>query len=203
MAPSGEMTPPQKPKFVTPLMRLSASLSKATKRPSSEMDEDWKMPMLPAAGSVWSSLPSDATLTRSVTPVRRSWTKTSPLAFVSPLTRFDAKLWKATKRPPAEIDGVSDELLPSMLSDATLTRSVFGVQPATGFPFEAQRSRTKTSTVPFVSPLTRLVAKLVKATKRPSAEMDGVSDQLLPWLPSDAMPSRAVIRGRRSPTTTP
>jgi hypothetical protein len=40
--------------------------------------------------------PPVATLARSVVPAWRSRTKTSIEAFVSPATRFDAMLWKAT-----------------------------------------------------------------------------------------------------------
>ena len=39
--------------------------------------------------------PSEATLTRSVVPVARSWTKTSHLPFVSPATRF---AWRGRSR---------------------------------------------------------------------------------------------------------
>ena len=141
------MQPDMHDAFVSPAARLEAPLWKATKRPSAEMDgRDGKKEKLLA----W--VPSEATLTRSVTPVRRSWTKTSLVPFVSPLTRLEAELVKATKRPSAEMDGVSEKPSPCEPSDATLTRSVLRVQPARGFPFEVQRSWTKTSSQPFVSP---------------------------------------------------
>ena len=116
------------------------------------------------------SVPSDATLTRSVTPVRRSWTKTSSDSFVSSLTRLEALLWKATMRPSAETARVPKRegptlpkgpLLPSAPSDATLTRSVTPVR----------RSWANTSQRSLLSSGTRFEAKLKKATKRPSAEM--------------------------------
>src|SRR5947208_4418361 len=135
-------------------------------------------------------VPSDATLTRSVTPVSRSWTRTSSALFVSPLTRLEAKLPKATKRPSAEMDGLKEPSLPWVPSDATLTRSVTPVR----------RSCTKTSEPPLVSPLTRLEAKLSKATKRPSAEMDGLKERSLLWVTSDATLTRSVTPLRRSRT---
>src|SRR5439155_1887786 len=113
--------------FESPGTRLEAKLSKATKRPSAEMAAPPEGPL--------PSVPSDATLTRSVTPVRRSWTKTSgqlcaehTQTFVSPGTRLEATLPKATKRPSAEMDPPKDSQLPSVPSDAILTRSVTPVR---------------------------------------------------------------------------
>src|SRR5262249_46660649 len=62
---------------------------------------------------------------------------------------------------------------PCVPSVATLTRSVVGEQPGTATPLEKQRSRTKTSVVPFVSPATKFVWSLPNATKRPSADTAG------------------------------
>src|SRR5262245_57375048 len=98
-------------------------------------------------------------------------------SFVSPVTRLEAALSKATKRPSADMDGAREppplgSELPCVPSEATLARSVLGVHPSTGFPLAIQRSRTKISVWLFVSPATRLDARLSKATKRPSAETD-------------------------------
>ncbi len=60
----------------------------ATVRPSALID-----------GAKLSALPP--ALTISVTPVRRSRTKTSVRPFVSPATRLDAPESNATKRPSA------------------------------------------------------------------------------------------------------
>jgi hypothetical protein len=72
----------------------------------------------------------------------------------SALARFVAKLWNATYRPSALMEGYIDEPLPSLPSVATEMRSSV----------PASRSRTKTSCWAFVSPGTRLVAGLWNAT---------------------------------------
>src|SRR5207249_3504361 len=132
-------------------------------------------------------VPSEATLTRSVTPVRRSWTKTSSALFESPLTRLEAKLSKATKRPSAEMDGAWDPPLPCAPSDATLTRSVTLFRRSwTKMSEQLPGPQTSPSHPPetfvqtFVSSGTRLEATLAKATKRASAEMDRPPRPLLP-----------------------
>src|SRR6188768_2030023 len=88
--------------------------------------------------------------------------------FVSPTTRFVAQLANATYRPSAEIAGDWATLFGSAPPELTLTRVVV----------PRIRSRTKTSSpspgLPeFVSPGTRLLARLVKATKRPVAARTG------------------------------
>src|SRR5437899_12833199 len=55
--------------FVSPATRLLALLPNATKRPSAEMAAPELSPL------AW--VPSDATLTRAVVPVYRSWTEKS------------------------------------------------------------------------------------------------------------------------------
>ena len=76
---------------------LGDSFQKATKRPSAEM-----------AGrreGASACVPSEATLTRSVTPVRRSWTKTTSMSSWRPKQpRGQARLAKATKRESAEME---------------------------------------------------------------------------------------------------
>src|ERR1700741_4379503 len=82
--------------FRSPGTRLVAELEKATKRPSAEIKGEW-LSALPCA-------PPEGTLPLSVLPVWRSWMKTSFNMFVSPGTRFVARLRNATKRPSAEIE---------------------------------------------------------------------------------------------------
>src|SRR5438552_10226937 len=157
--------------LVSPGTRLVASLSKATNRPSLERAGQ-NCSMLAA----FACAPVESTLTRSVIPVIRSLTKTSKAWFVSPTTKSSASLAKATKRPSAETTGLKLRPLPCAPEELTLTRCVFAVHPATDTPFVRQRSRTKTSVWSFVSPGTRLVASLEKATKRPSAETAGAKN---------------------------
>src|SRR5690349_7727074 len=70
--------------IVSPGTRLSAMLVKATYRPSADIEESKLF------ASPWA--PAEDTLTRSVEPVWRSWTKTSVDPFVSPGTRLVASL---------------------------------------------------------------------------------------------------------------
>jgi hypothetical protein len=128
--------------------------------------DDWKTTRRPSALSALLTLvvgrptwpPSLATLTRVVTPVRRSWTKMSSPPLVSSGTRFVAWDMKATTRPSALIAGLmlprkvaSAAWLPSL---ATLTRVVTPVR----------RSWTKMSSAILVSPATRLKAPDCSAT---------------------------------------
>ena len=53
-----------------------------------------------------------------------------------------------------------------------------------------------------MSPATRLVAKLLKATKRPSAEMLGVVLSESPWTPVRPTLMRSVVPATRSRTNT-
>ena len=69
-------------------------------------------------------MPPVPTLTRSVVLVRRSRTNTSGEVLVSPATRFVAELWKATKRPSAEIQASKLRLLPCAPALLTLSRVV-------------------------------------------------------------------------------
>ena len=57
--------------------------------------------------TLFPSTPRELTLTRVVTPLDRSCTKTSVTPFASPATRFVASLSKTTTRPSAEIEGSS------------------------------------------------------------------------------------------------
>src|SRR5205814_757207 len=127
-----------------------------------------------------------------VVETARSWTNTSYAPFVSPATRLLAVLWNATKRPSAERAGPALESFPWVPPEATLTRSVVPVC----------RSCTNTSVAPLVSPATRLVAALWKATKRPAAESAGSLLTLLPWVPSEATLTRSVLPVCRSWTNT-
>src|SRR5438132_1274953 len=82
--------------------------------------------------------------------------------------------------------------LPSTPLEDTLTRSFV----------PARRSRTKTSSTPFVSSATRLGALLQNATTRPSAEMAGPMLSPFPWPPlldtltRSIAPARAALRPR-------
>src|SRR5262245_25495871 len=148
--------------------RLSEKETNATKRPSRLI-----------AGSVPPALawvPSLATLTRVVTPVRRSRTNTSAVPLLSPWTRLDDSDENATKRPSPLMLGPPmrsrTPLAPSpcLPLEETLTRSVV----------PSNRSRTNTSAVRLVSLGTRFSENDENATKRPSALTDGNS---LSWSP--------------------
>src|SRR5439155_233563 len=173
--------------LVSPATRLGEAEQKATKRPSA-LTAGAPLPQLP-----W--VPALSTLTRSVMPVCRSWTKTSAYPLVASATRLVAYDSKATKRPSALIEGLPLEPLPSVPALLTLTRSVVPVH----------RSRTNTSCHPLVSPGTRWVAREEKATKRPSALIAGllrVSPPLFASFPALSTFTRSVVPVRRSWTNT-
>src|SRR5688572_7404216 len=94
---------------------------------------------------------------------------TSWKMFVSPPARVNARLWKTTRQPSSDIDGEPAAPLPNV--DVALMLHTY-VVPDT-------RSLTNTSATPLVSPSTRLVARLVKATKRPSADTTGSVEEPL------------------------
>ena len=75
------------------------------------------------------SPPAEFTDTRVVTPVFRSWTKTSSVPFVSPGTRLLAGDVKATNRPVAEIDGLK---LPKLLASSPAEFTDTSVRPPPG-----------------------------------------------------------------------
>jgi hypothetical protein len=105
--------------FVSPATRLVAWLSKATKRPSAE-----------SCGSKLSRsprLPLVLELTSVVVPAWASRTKMSELTFVSPRTRFEARLSKAMMRPSAEIAPGPDPRFAWAPAESTLTRTVVPV----------------------------------------------------------------------------
>ena len=86
--------------------------------------------------------PPGSELTRSVVPACRSRTKMSYVPLVSPGTKLVANEAKATKRPPAESEGVKLLPLPWAPPGPTLTRLVV----------PACRSRTKMSTLRWCRP---------------------------------------------------
>ena len=143
--------------MVSPGTRLLEKLSKSTNRPSADIEGPEESPL--------PGVPSEATLTRSVVCMTRSCTKTSPAKAVvgMPGRRLRASLENATKRPSTEMAGNSE--MPSIAAppDSALMRSVVPVM----------RSYTNTSRKPFVSPATRLLARLSKAMYRPSPEIEG------------------------------
>jgi hypothetical protein len=96
-----------------------------------------------------------AALARVVTPVSRSYTKTSRSLLLSPGTRFDAYEVKATYRPVPEIAATySAQSFAGWPSGPPLTSVVVPVSV----------SRTKMSVVPLTSPGTRLLEVEAKAT---------------------------------------
>ena len=130
------------------------------------------------------------TLTLVVSPVRRLWTKTSTRSFVSPGARLSAAEAKATDSPSPLMHASRHARLLWVPAALTLTRSVVW----------ASRSRTNTSYFPLVSPVTRLVAHEQKATYRPSALIEGVSDAPSACEPPVATLTRSVVPVRRSRT---
>src|SRR5688500_10544860 len=108
----------------------------------------------------------------------------SGAALVSPGTRLPAPDSKATKRPSALWEGRALDWFASSATGPgpppagagpTLTRVVVRIR----------RSRTKMSARLLVSLDTRLVASELKATNRPSAEIEGVTPLRIPGAPSD------------------
>src|SRR5687767_9719193 len=95
---------------------LSSSVSgaqvvKLTYRPSALIEGPYEQnPRLERQGDLtcrsWESI--DAIV---ISPVRRSKTKTSSSAFVSPMTRLAAELANAMKRPSAEIAGCLERVV--------------------------------------------------------------------------------------------
>ncbi|PYP35126.1 MAG: hypothetical protein DMD48_14645 [Gemmatimonadetes bacterium] len=133
---------------VSSATRSSAADANATKRPSALTPVLTKL-------SPSASPPVAVTLTSSVAPVRRSWTKVLKKEFVGGGTTnpkpYDPK---TTKRASGVMTGKPLKLVPSPPVLDTLTRSVV----------PAWRSRTNTSFQPFLSPGTRLEAAEPKAT---------------------------------------
>ena len=113
--------------------------------------------------------PDERTLTRLVLPVRRSWTKTSLLWFVSPRTRLEASDQKAMNRRARRASAAGCRLC--------LSATAANAQP---LDLPVLRSRPKTSKLPFVSPLARLEALDSNATKRPCSR--GRARELRPGL---------------------
>ena len=93
--------------------------------------------------------PDSPRLTSVVVPATRSRTYTSFWPFVSPTTRFVAKLEKHTKRPSAESEGPFEPPFASPPPSARLARSTMPVESST----------TKMSSQPLPSPGTRSVAE--------------------------------------------
>src|SRR5262245_21345410 len=106
--------------------------------------ESWFPPLVPAA----------LTLTSVVVPAERLRRKMSLVWLVSGAARLLAVLRKATRLPSLLIDSWSDDALPTVPDPLTLTRVVA----------LAVSSNTKMSAALLVSPETRLLAKLRKAT---------------------------------------
>src|SRR5205807_1069569 len=127
--------------------------------------------------------PPLAWLTRVVVPACRSYRKTLSVAVapVWPGTRSPARLAKATKRPSRLSASPSTPWLAAAVAEALawLTRVVV---PAT----RSYRYTFRLGTA-FVSPGTRSVAELAKATNRPSALSSGLSEGASPLAVADAL----------------
>src|SRR5262245_2139904 len=109
----------------------------------------------------------------------------SECEFVSPGTRFEAKLEKTIQRPSGEIRGLS-QVLSATLPLASLLMS--WVRPV-------ERSRRSNCTNVLVIPGTRLVASLTNATNRPSSETDGdeFENNVEPLPPSPVAPEGSTL----------
>ena len=168
--------------FVSPETRLVAADWKATKRPSPLIEGSMLPPLL------WA--PPESTLTRVVCPVANSWTKTSVVLFVSPVTNSLAADWKTTNFPSALICGEVLSAVASVPVELTLTRTVVS----------RSRSWTKMSCTPFVSSDTRFVASDSKATYRPSPLIEASPLPPLASTPRESTLTRSIAPVRRSRT---
>ncbi len=127
--------------------------------------------------------------------------KMSRTPLVSPATRFEAELSKAILVPSGERTGLTDCPLPWMPSALVEARVV---TPVT-------RSLTKMSSVPLVSPATRLVALAKNASFVPSPENEsGPPESPLPRTPAvlvetrvTAPELRSLIKTSNMPLTSP
>ena len=132
--------------LVSPPARFVDDEPNTTYRPSGVIEPSTLLPLAPTS--------CEFTLTRRVLCRSRSRTKTSYEPFVSPGARFVAADVNTTKAPVAEIRG---EKLASLPSPPSFLRLIRRVVPSL-------RSRTNTSSTPFVSPDTRFVAPETNAT---------------------------------------
>jgi len=166
--------------FVSLGTRFVAKEKKAIVFPSSLMEG--------APLSEFPCPPALSTLTSSVLPVVRSWTKTSFAPLLSFGTRFEEREVNATKRPSPLIEGSRLSEFPSLPELSTLTRSVVPVS----------RSWTKTSKAPFVSFGTRFEEVELNVTKRPSSLMDPMELPPFPSAPELSTLTRSVVPVKRS-----
>ena len=144
--------------FVSPATRFAAALSKATKRPSAEID-GVRRRVRPACA------PLESTLTRSVVPG---------------LAVAHEDVVDAVRVARDEVRGAALEGHEAAVGRDRRAGSWPAVPPA---PRARRRSRARSSRaagrarrrrwLAFVSPATRFEAAQSKATKRPSAEIDG------------------------------
>src|SRR5947209_8634545 len=122
--------------------------------------------------------------------------------FVSPATRLSAADWKATRRPSAEMTGwaVGRSASTGRGDVAVIGRKAGGGPRLTRVVAPRRRSRTKMSVRRLVSAGTRLVASEAKATKRPSAEIDGAAPPRSAWAPPTPTLTRSIVPVTRSKT---
>ncbi len=142
--------------FVSPATRLVASDVKATKRPSAEIDG--------AAGA--SRSPASRRSTRS-----RARRAPLPVAHEDVLSRRSCRPPRGWRRRTRRRRSGRRRRSTGRRSSRSPAPRRWTRSRARSCPSE--RSRTKMSQLPFVSPATRLEAWDWKATKRPSAEIDG------------------------------
>src|SRR3954454_9613938 len=119
-------------------------------------------------------------------------TNTYGWLFVSCGTRLPAWVEKVTNRQSAEISGNALLFFACAPLEARLARKVELVA----------RSRTNTSVRPLVSSATRFPAWDRKATRRPSAEIDGEELDPDPWPPAEETLTSSVVPAFTSRTNT-
>src|SRR3954451_8697107 len=134
-------------------VRLVEALRNTTNRPV-VLSDDAVDALSPGPVPAWFTLISDVVLELM------SRRNTSVLLLVSLATRFDESLWNDTNSPSALIDG--SKLVP-------LPGDVVALIPLTSTTEPLVRSKRNTSLCWLESPDARLLAKLLNATKRPSA----------------------------------
>ncbi len=174
--------------LVSPSTRSGASERNTTIEPSPEIF-GWTDPLPPPTPA---TSPAGFLLTRSSAPVSSEATKMSFASFVSSSARLPAPEAKATSVPSAEMLGANENESASAPSGVTETRTVVA----------SVRSWTNTSVVPLVSLSTRSVAVESKATRSPSAEIDGFRPGADASSPSEATDTRTVVLVSRSCTKT-
>ena len=162
-------------------VRLVASLTNATTCPLALKNGDTETPFP-------NEVPSLPTLTSLVIAVVAVTflTNTSATPLVSPVTKLLAAVEKATVLPSALMTLKNDPLLPLPLPVLLMLTNVVI------FVTLGDRVRTKISPAPLLSFATRLLAKLVNTTTRPSALIEGLNEKLLA-LPAPVLETLTIV----------